>query len=192
MNTNNIQETVEAFKKGKVVVFPTDTAYGIGCRMDDPNSVKRIFEIKKRDVGDALLVLVDSIEMAKRYVKFDNRSLIFVKKYWPGGLTVFLPCDLNNVPSVVRADTNILAVRWPDHKIIEQIIHEVGVPVVATSANISGESTPFSLEQVDKKILDQADFILPGECTYEQESTIIDCTVQPWKVVRKGAVETEI
>lgn len=192
MNTNNTQKAIEVLKNGGVVIFPTDTAYGIGCRMDDETAVKRVFDIKKRLLDNALLVLVDSIEMAEKYVMFYHRSLIFVKKYWPGGLTVFLPCKKELVPSIVRAGADILAVRFPKHKIIEQIIHEVGVPIIATSANISGESTPYSLDQVDKKLIDQVDYVMDGECTYKQESTIVDCTVNPWKIVRSGAVEIEL
>lgn len=192
MNTNNIQEATDVFKKGGVVVFPTDTAYGIGCRIDALEAVSRVFKVKRRDLSNALLVLVDSIEMAEKYVTFDPQSLTFVKKYWPGGLTVFLPCDLEKVPEIVRAGMKKLAVRVPKHEGMLRVIREIGVPIIATSANISGESTPFSLEQVDKKILDQADFVLSGECTYGKESTIIDCAVQPWKVIRKGAVEINL
>lgn len=192
MNTNNIQEAIKVFKKGGIVVFPTDTAYGIGCRMDNPESVGKVFNIKKRNLNDALLVLVDSFEMAEEYVTFDSRSLMLVKKYWPGGLSIFLNTKPGKVPRIVTANSNILAVRWPKHEIIEKIISGVGVPIIATSANMSGGETPYALDKVDKKILDQADFVLDGECTYKQESTIIDCSKSPWKMIRKGAVEIVI
>lgn len=189
MSIDNIQKITEAFRAGRTVVFPTDTAYGIGCRMDNLSSVREVFQIKKRDLNNPLLVLVDSIEMAEKYVKFDSRSLRFVKKYWPGGLTVFLPCYLDKVPGIVRAGTSTLAIRWPKHKAIEKIISNICVPLIATSANISGKETPYTLDQVDKVILDQVDLIMEGECTYKKESTIIDCSVSPWKIVRQGAVK---
>ncbi|MFI5265350.1 MAG: L-threonylcarbamoyladenylate synthase [Candidatus Levyibacteriota bacterium] len=192
MNTNNIQEAVKVFKNGGIVVFPTDTAYGIGCRMDNADSVRKVFEIKKRKLRNALLVLVDSIEMAEKYVKFDPRVSILVKKYWPGGLSIFLNTKLGKVPGIVTANSNALAVRWPKHKTIEKIIATVGVPIIATSANISGDATPFTLEQVDKKILDHVDLVFEGKCTYEQESTIIDCSANPWKIIRKGAAEIKL
>lgn len=186
------QQAIDMFRKGKVAVFPTDTAFGIGCRMDNTEAVSQVFKIKKRGLDNALLVLVDSIEMAEEYVKFDPRSLTFVKKYWPGGLTIFLPCDKDRVPSIVRAGMDTLAVRMPQHEDMLTIIKEVGVPIIATSANISGEETPYTLDQVSKEILSQVDFVMPGECTFKKESTIIDCSVTPWKKIRDGAVHVDL
>lgn len=192
MQNTNTEKAIETLKSGGIVIFPTDTAVGIGCRMDDEKAVRRVFEIKKRAFDNALLVLVDSIGMAEEYVEIpDDVRKKLVEKYWPGGLSLFLKTKPGKVPGIVTAGTNVLAVRWPKHKAMEEIIREVGVPIIATSANISGDVTPYSLEQVDKTILDQADYVMEGECTYKQESTIIDLTVKPWKVVREGAVKVE-
>ncbi len=187
---HNVKEAVDVFKNGGIVIFPTDTAYGIGCRMDNEISVKRIFEIKKRSLGNALLILVDSVKMAEEYVEIpEGVKERLISKYWPGGLSLFLKCKPGKVPGVVTANTPILAVRWPDHNEIEEVIHEVGVPIIATSANISGEETPYSLDQVNKALLEQVDYVMSGECTYKKESTIVDTTVSPWKIVRQGAVK---
>lgn len=192
MSKNSIR-AIEVFNKGGIVIFPTDTAYGIGCRMDNETSVRRVFEIKKRSLDNALLVLVNSLEMAEKYVEIpqDVREKL-VNKYWPGGLSIFLNTKPGKVPGIVTANSSVLAVRWPDHKIIEKIISGVGVPIIATSANISGGQTPYSLNEVDSKLLEKVDFVLEGECTYKKESTIIDCTVEPWKIIRQGAVQLEI
>lgn len=193
MNKLNIQDAINCIKSGGVGVFPTDTVFGIGCRMDNEESVKRVFDIKKRAYDNALLVLVDSVQMATSYVKIpqDVRKKL-VDVYWPGGLTIFFTCRENKVPAVVNAGTSILAIRWPKQTMIERIIQSVGVPIIATSANISGEDTPYSLSEVSKNIIAQVDFVLDGECTYKKESTIIDTTVKPWNIVRSGAVNIEI
>lgn len=186
---NNIDRAIEVFKDGGVVIFPTDTAYGIGCRMDDASAVRKVFEVKKRAFDNALLVLVDSIEMAEKYVEIpDDVKHKLVNKYWPGGLSIFFKTKPGKILGIVTANTQILAVRWPDHKVMEQIIHEVGVPIIATSANVSGGITPYILEDIDSEIKNKVDFVLPGECTYKKESTIIDTTVSPWKTIRTGAV----
>lgn len=188
----NLEETIEVLKKGGVAIFPTDTAFGIGCRMDDEDAVKRVFKIKERSLDNAVLVLVDSIEMARAYVEIpDDVRKKLVDKYWPGGLSIFFKCKEGKVPGIVTANTPVLAVRWPDHKIMEEVVSKVGVPIVATSANRSGEATPYTLEELDEGVVEQVDTVLKGECTYKKESTIIDTTTTPWKTIRTGAVAIE-
>ncbi len=190
---NDTQKAIQVFKNGGVVIFPTDTAYGIGCRMDSEEAVRKVFAIKKRSLDNAVLVLVDGIEMAKKYVEIpDNVYKKLIEGNWPGGLSIFLKTIHGRVLNIITANTDILAIRWPDHKKIEKIVTEVGVPIVATSANISGEETPFAISDLNKDILAQVDFVLEGECTYKKESTIVDTTVQPWKIIRSGAVEIKI
>lgn len=189
---NNTQGVIDIFRKGGVVIFPTDTVFGIGCRMDDEKAVARVFDIKKRERKEALLVLVDSVEMAEKYVEVSDEARVkLVNKYWPGGLSIFFKTKPGKVPGIVTADSNILAVRWPKHKKIEEIIREVGVPIIATSANFSGEKTPHSLDEVDEKISEQADYVMKGECTYRRESTIIDTTIKSWRVIREGAIKIQ-
>ena len=185
----NIEKAIKILKEGGIVIFPTDTAYGIGCRIDAVESVKKVFDIKKRDYSKALLALVDSMEMAKEYVSIPKsiREKV-LNVYWPGGLTVFLKCNLEKVPSIVRSGEESLAIRLPDHKDIRNIIKQVGVPILATSANFSGEPTPYSMSEVNKALISQVDFVLNGECTFRKQSTILDCTVEPWKIIRQGAI----
>lgn len=191
--SKNLEDAIRILRGGGIVIFPTDTAFGIGCRMDDEKAVKKVFEIKKRPFKEALLVLVDSIKMAEKYVEIpDDVRDKLVNKYWPGGLTLFFKCKQRKVPVIVRAGSNVLAVRWPDHKMIERVIRRVGVPIIATSANISGETTPYSLAEVNPVLLRQVNYVMKGECTYKKESTIIDTTVKPWNVIRYGAIEVEL
>lgn len=189
----DLEHIIKILKNGGVVIFPTDTVFGIGCRIDDERAVRRIFEIKKRDLGNALLVLVDSVEMAEKYVDIPEEvRQKLVNKYWPGGLTIFFKTKPGKVPGIVTAKSNILAVRWPDHKTVKQVISAVGVPIIATSANISGEKTPYTLKDVDQEVVEQADTVLKGECTLKKESTIVDTTVFPWEKIREGAVTVEL
>ncbi len=188
-----IDKAVEVLNSGGIVIFPTDTAFGIGCRIDAEAAVKRVFDIKKRDYSKPLLALVNSIQMAMQYVEIpDDVQGKLLDKYWPGGLTVFLKCNPEVVPGIVRSGTDSLALRLPDHKEIREIINRVGVPILATSANISGEKTPYSIDEVNKELLSKVDFVLNGECTYKIQSTILDCTVIPWKIVREGAVKIDL
>jgi L-threonylcarbamoyladenylate synthase len=192
MELSDIPDIVGMFQSGQIGVFPTDTAFGIGCVIDNPASVSRIFEIRHRVETKPLLALVSSIEMAEQYVTIDSEVRTkLIEKFWPGGLTIVLPCDKDKVPSQVRANGETLAVRLPNHEKICSVVEKVGVPIVAPSANFAGEKTPYSLLEVDPLLIEQVDFVMKGECTAKEQSTIIDCTMSPWKVIREGAVKLE-
>lgn len=185
----NNQEIIEILKKGGVGIFATDTAYGLGCVMDNKEAIERVFRLKKRPETKPLLVLASSIEMAEKYVEMGIDVKKLTKKYWPGGLTIILKCKRNKVLKLVTANSNTLAVRLPDNEILRSIIEKVGVPIVAPSANIAGEKTPYTLEEVDSDLIKKVDFVLPSECTMGEVSTILDAIVVPWKVVRQGVVK---
>lgn len=189
-----IQEAVKVLKNGGIVIFPTDTAYGIGCRMDNEKSIKRLFEIRKRSESKPLLALVDSIEMAQDYLLPIPKKVTdnIIKKYWPGSVTIILNCITQKVPELVRGGGNTLGVRLPNNSQLLELIKEVGVPVVAPSANFAGEQTPFSFQDLDERLIKSSDYALEGNIdSNKKTSTIIDCTVEPWKIIRKGAVEIQ-
>lgn len=184
------KDATESLKGGEIGIFPTDTAYGIGCRIDNINSVRKIYKLRNRPEEKALLALVSSLDMAREYVTItEDVQKRLINKYWPGGLTIILNCNIEKVPGIVRANGETLAVRWPEHSQLCEIIEEVGVPIVAPSANFSGQSTPFSIDEVDRTLLKAVDFIIEGVCTMRGVSTIINATVNPWRIVRQGVVQ---
>lgn len=184
-------KAVQILRNGSIVIFPTDTAFGIGCRMDHEAAVRRLFEIRKRPETQATPVLVDSIKMAQKYLEPipDNVRKQLMDKYWPGALTIILRCIIEKVPKLVRGGGETLGVRMPDHRITLELIKGVGVPILGPSANFHGAKTPFRFEDLDKELVQLVDFVLPGECKMKQASTVIDCTGKRWKVLRQGAVE---
>lgn len=187
---NNIKEAVEILKAGGIVIFPTDTVYGIGCRIDNESAIKRLFKIRKRPENKAVPVLVSTIDMGKEYVgEIPQDAEKLMKRYWPGALTIILQCVKARVPELVRGKGETLGIRIPDSKVIRQIISEAGVPILGPSANFSGEKTPYRLEDLDGKLVSLVDFVLRGKINGKKmASTVIDCTVEPWKIVRQGAV----
>jgi L-threonylcarbamoyladenylate synthase len=184
-----MEKAIEVLKNGGIVIFPTDTAFGIGCRIDNEDAIKKVYSLRNRPSEKALIALVASIEMAKEYVEIpsDVKEKL-VDKFWPGGLTIILKCKKDKVPGVLRAEGETLAVRFPDHKELCKIINEVGVPIAAPSANYHSMPTPFELSEVDPTLQEKVDFVLEGVCTMRGVSTIVDTTVVPWKIVRDGVV----
>lgn len=187
---NDLDQAIEIVKQGGIVIFPTDTAFGIGCRVDREDSVKKLFEIRKRPEEKAMPVLFDSTKRVKEFVlPFDHDIEGLMNKYWPGALTIILECDIDRVPSLLRGGGKTLGVRVPDHEVILRLIEGVGVPIMGTSANFAGEKTPFSLRGLDKRLIKLVDFVLEGKTNGRRcTSTVIDVTRKPWNIIRQGSV----
>ncbi len=189
-----IKEATKIFKNGGIVIFPTDTAYGIGCRIDDEKAIRRLFEIRKRPETKATPVLFDSFKMVEDYVAqipHEVREKL-MEKYWPGALTIVLQSRIQKIPSLVRGGGNTLGVRIPDNGNLRKVIKEVGVPIIGTSANFAGEQTPYAFEDLDPALMKQVDFVLKGDVKLKNASTVIDCSIKPWKILRQGAVKISI
>lgn len=187
---DQIKEAIKIVQQGGVIIFPTDTAFGIGCRMDDEAAIKRLFKIRKRPETQATPVLVSSVAMAQEsLIKIpEDVSEKLIKPFWPGALTIVLPCKTEKIPALVRGKGTNLGVRMPNHETALQIIKGVGVPLLGPSANFHGEVTPFAFEELNPKLIKLVDYVVPGECSVKQASTVIDCSVEPWKILRQGAV----
>ena len=191
-----IQQAIRILQDGGIVIFPTDTAFGIGCRMDNEVAVKRLFAIRKRPETKAVPVLVASLQMAQAYLQPISSEVIdkLITPFWPGGLTIVLAAQEEKVPALVRGGTATLGVRMPDHPTTLALINGIGIPIVGTSANFSDEATPYTFESLNKELIKKVDFVVSGDCYGHQASTVIDCTVKPWKILRQGkiAVNSEV
>jgi len=188
--STEIKKAIEVLKKGGIVIFPTDTAFGIGCRIDNQDAVERLFKIRKRPSTQATPVLVDSLKMSQKYLLPIDKVIIdkLIKQYWPGALTLILQCIKVRVPELVRGGSNTLGVRMPNHTAALNIIKNLGVALLGPSANFSGAKTPYEFKDLDPGLVRLVDYVVDGECLLKKPSTVIDCTVEPWKILRRGAV----
>jgi L-threonylcarbamoyladenylate synthase len=188
---NKINKAVEALNKGGIIVFPTDTAFGIGCRIDNEDAVERLFNLRRRPKTQATPVLVSSLNMARKYFESVPKEveIKLIKKFWPGALTIVLPANKKKVPSLVRGGEENVGLRMPNNKTILEIIEKAGVPILGPSANYHKEETPYALDQLNKDLIKQVDFIVEGKVSLKNVSTVVDCSVKPWKIIRQGAVE---
>lgn len=174
---------------GGIIIFPTDTAFAIGCRIDKPDAVDRLFTLRRRPDSMPMPVLVDSIDMALAY--FDSASNVvrrLMKQYWPGGLTIIAPCKQNLIYSPIRGGGHTVGLRMPNHEVPLSIIKEAGVPIVGPSANFHGDPTPYRFKDLNTELMKLVDQVIPGECTTKLASTVVDCTSDPYTIIRQGAV----
>ncbi|MEM2924907.1 MAG: L-threonylcarbamoyladenylate synthase [Methanocellales archaeon] len=175
-----IKKAVEVLNRDGIVIYPTETVYGLGCNAYSLNAVKRVFEIKKRKANEPLSLAVSSFEMLQEIAYVDEAAWDFIVKFLPGPITVLL-LKKPIVPDFVTSGSKIVGIRFPDHKIALELISQFGKPITSTSANISGEPAPKSADEVKVK----ADFLIDGgKCYYGKASTIVDLVNK--KIVREG------
>jgi len=192
-NEKLISQAIEILSAGGIVVFPTDTAFGIGCRIDKEKAIERLFEIRNRPTSQAVPVLVDSIGMAKEYLlPLPKEVEDLMKKCWPGALTIVFPCKASKVPSLVRGGGRTLGVRMPDHPVPLQLIKVLGVPILGTSANFHDAPTPYKFKDLNQDFLKLVDLVILGECKIGLASTVIDCSEKAWKIIRQGTIKLKI
>lgn len=186
---NVTQKAIDIVKNGGIIIFPTDTAFGIGCRIDDHAAVDRLFALRRRSTAQAMPVLISSQAMATQY--YDSPSNIvrrLMKTYWPGALTIVAKCKKDLIYSPIRGGGETVGLRMPNHEIALEIIKQVGVPILGSSANFHGHPTPYHTADLDPELIQHVDFVVPGICVIKQASTVVDCTVSPYTILRQGAV----
>ena len=191
---SDLVQAIKIINQGGIVIFPTDTAFGIGCRIDREESVRKLFEIRNRPKEKAMPALFESISRVKEFVEpFDKEIESLMDTYWPGALTIVLNCDTEKVPELVRSGGKTLGVRIPDHELTLGLIKGASTPIIGASANFAGEETPFILRGLDKRLIKLVDFVLEGETKGRRStSTVLDVTKNPWKIIRQGEVVPDL
>ncbi|WP_428325741.1 L-threonylcarbamoyladenylate synthase [Nitrosopumilus sp.] len=184
-----IEKASQIIENGGIVVFPTDTVYGIGCNPYNKESAKKIYEIKSRDFSKPFPVLVYSKDIAEQIAEFDGISKKLVEKFWPGQLTIILKLkDMKLKESLNLADK--IALRIPNHKCTLQLLEKCKC-LVGTSANVSGQSSFFDPQECIKNVENYDVFVDGGTITSKGESTIIEIQNEEIKIIREGSLSKE-
>lgn len=184
-----MKEIVEVIKSGGVVIMPTDTIYGIIADATNECAIQRVYEMKKRNENKPMLMLVSSIEMLEKYVSSINdieRKLI--DELWPGALTIIF--GKRNVSDLLTGGLDTVGIRFPDNKLLIDIMNELNVPLLSTSVNVSGDESATCINNINKLILDNVDYVYDiGECKGEP-STIVVVNDNELKVLREGVIKS--
>ncbi len=186
----DLRKAAEILKKGGIIALPTETVYGLSCDALNEEAVERIYEIKKRPKNKPLIVGVGRIEEIYEIAEVNETAERLIREFFPGPLTLIL--KNKKIPSIVTAGSDKVAVRMPAHEIPLKVSRLLGRPIVVPSANISGRPTPTKLEHVLSDFGESLDAVIVGECNIGIESTILDVTVSPAKLIRPGAVSSDI
>ena len=174
--------SLEFLRTKQVVLYPTDTVWGIGCDATSEDAVAKVFEIKQRSESKSLVILVDSFEMLKKYIPKVSEAVLDLLKKTTNPTTIIYDNPVGLAKNVVAAD-NTVAIRIVQNEFCRELIHLLGKPIVSTSANISGNPTPKSFKEIEQSILDSVDYVvnLQREDVNIKSSTIL-------KVDEKGTI----
>jgi len=181
VKTSDLNEAIKILRDGGVIVYPTDTVYGIGCIIGNQNAVKRIREIKGIEGGKPLSLAFSGIWQARNYCRpnglqfrkiMESISAEMIGNYEP---FTYLVEKSERVPEYITGGSNKIGIRIPFHDAVRKITEKVG-PIITTSANFHGEATPNSFEEINPLLLEKVDLALIGECKYKKASKITDLT----------------
>ncbi|NLL42485.1 MAG: threonylcarbamoyl-AMP synthase [Firmicutes bacterium] len=187
-----IEEAAALLKQGEVVAFPTETVYGLGANALDTRAVEAIFQAKGRPQDNPLIVHIGAQSQVQELVReIPPAAKLLMERFWPGPLTLVLKKG-GLIPAVVTAGLDTVAVRMPDHPVALELLKSTGFPLAAPSANISGRPSPTRAEHVFADLKGKIPAVLDGgETGWGVESTVLDCTVSPFRLLRPGGVTLE-
>ena len=183
-----ISQIIEAYEDGRIIAFPTDTVYGLGCNPLNKDSISRIYDIKKRSGKKRFPILGFSKKDLEKIVEFNSKAEKISEKFWPGQVTLLLPIRKEMTKQI--ENDGKLAVRVPDNECVLSILKQCKL-IIGTSANISGEES--ILDPNECKIrLPEIDILVDGgKIKSYGESTIIDFVDDEIKIIRKGSVSKD-
>lgn len=181
-------------KKGELIIYPTDTVYGVGGVLKE-DTLKKIYEAKTRSFSSPLIALVNSLDKVDEIaiISDEHREKInkLIERFWPGGLTIILK-KRENVPAIMVSNGETVGVRMPNYKLALDIIESAGGILATTSANISGEATPSSFVEISPIFKERVDIVIDGgKCPIGTASTIIDMSKSKISILREGSISKE-
>lgn len=191
-NYNKIEDAAKVIKQGGLVLFPTETVYGLGANGLNESSVKKIFVAKGRKQDNPLILHISNLNMLNLIAtNITDTEKKLMKSFWPGPFTIILN-KTNAVPSVVTGGLDTVAIRMPSGIIAQQLIEYSGLPIAAPSANISGKPSGTNLKDIIEELKDKVDFIIDGgNCEVGLESTVVRVINDIPHILRPGKITPE-
>lgn len=193
INNDIIIKIANDLRKGKIVVFPTDTVYGIGTNAYDEEACKKIYEIKGRPKNKPLITLISDISMLKEIVGcISLTEQKIIDCFWPGPLTIKFKKKEGVLSDIVSAGDDYVRIRLINEGIVSKLIEAAGVPIVAPSANLSGSATGTKIENIINELGSKVDYILDyGDIQNDTVSTIVQVEEEKVIIIREGKIKKE-
>ncbi len=185
----SITQAAQVILEGGVIIYPTETIYGIGANALEPKIVEKVFAIKERKKSNPILVLVPNRESLEELViGVPERAEVLMRNFWPGPLTIVFQAS-PIVSPILTAGTGKIGIRLSSDNFCRELLSICGIPITSTSANLSGEPNPDSIGIISKLVLDSVDLIVDaGKLISQTPSTVVDVTKGKVELLREGAV----
>lgn len=184
-----IARAITHLQEGRVVAYPTETFYGLGVDFRNERAIKRLYELKRRDPGLPIALLVADMTMLEQCVaRIPSPARSLVRRFWPGPLTICFAAS-PIVPKSLTTNTGKIGVRISSHPIATALVRAFGHPITTTSANLSGYPPSLDIKHVRKYFQDRIDCLIEGgECIASRGSTVVDISDETMAIIREGAI----
>ena len=192
LNYDKLKEPAQIIRNGGIVIFPTETVYGIGTSGLDEDAIKKLYEVKLRPLNKPISLLVNNLEMVEKIAKnITEVEYRLMEKFFPGPLTIILE-KKDIVPDILTSNTNTVGIRMPSGEIAKKLIEFAGVPIATSSSNISGKPSGTNITDIKKDFKGKVDcFIDNGESELGIPSTVIRIIDDIPHILRQGAISEE-
>jgi tRNA threonylcarbamoyl adenosine modification protein (Sua5/YciO/YrdC/YwlC family) len=194
-NEKAIEQVVDVLRRGGIIIYPTDTVYGLGCDITNHKAIERVAQIRriKADKANFSFICYDLSHISDYIKPIDNATFRVLKKALPGPFTFIFNAN-HNVPRLLSSNKKTVGIRVPDNNIAREIVKELGNPIVSTSIHDDDDVIEYSTdpELIYEKYQDLVDIVIDGGYGGNIPSTIIDCTSGEFEVVREGKGELEM
>ncbi|MBU4484051.1 threonylcarbamoyl-AMP synthase [bacterium] len=190
--SDRILRVVECLKMGHIVAYPTETVYGLGADLFDKGAVKRIYDLKKRDYGLPIPILVSDMDMLRDIVaEIPERAEALIRRFWPGPLTILFPAS-KKIPKSMATNTGKIGIRISSNLIATAMVRQLGHPITTTSANHHDFPPSLNIKHVQRYFGDKISCIIDGgECAPSRGSTVVDVTDETCFFDRVGSIPAE-
>jgi len=186
-----IRKVVDVVEKGGVIGYPTDTIYGVGCDLFNPEAIRKIYRLKKLDGKKPLSFICSDLKDISRYAYVSNYAYKMMKRLFPGPYTFILEAT-KLVPKVAMTRQKTVGIRIPDNKICLNLVRELGHPIISTSVYKPDEGLYNDPTEIEERFGKQLDLVIDGGVIVAEHSSIIDLTDEFPKVIRKGKGEVSL
>ncbi len=187
-----IDEITGAIRQGAITAYPTETFYGLGVDVTNDYAIKRLFDLKRRDYGNPIAVIVSDVDMLKDVVReIPPQVEPLIEKYWPGPLTILFPTNAV-ISKALTTNTGKIGIRASSHPVARAITAGLGKPLTTTSANLAGFPPSFSIKHVQNYFAEKIDLIADcGELLPSRGSTVVDASEEKLVIIREGDIAAE-
>jgi len=185
----HILRVVEALEEGKLVAYPTDSTYGIGCDLLNKRAIEKVYDLKKKERKKPVSVICSDIKSLSQYAVISNSAYRILKRHLPGPYTFILPAT-PLVPRIMLTPRKTVGIRIPDNVIVQEMVEALGRPLISTSATLPDGTALHTAEAIEKEFRGKIEIVIEGVCP-GGPSTIVDLTEEEPELLREGLGEVE-